>query len=143
MPGTQVRDSESPPPYQFLLYVRFSIHRLVLFSFSYVEFSIFKSRHLNKGHTLGKSHFFGAHFSCERDGQPNFKFDMNSEMRYLYRLIPRKFDFIGWLAAFSTYHSGQSLFGSFSERSRPHKTKSACVWVSIDRYTLYRVACKI
>jgi hypothetical protein len=31
----------------------------------------------------------------------------------IYRLISWKFNFIGWLAAFSTYHSGQSLFGGF------------------------------
>jgi hypothetical protein len=30
-PGLKLRDSESPSPYQFLLYAWFSIHRLVLF----------------------------------------------------------------------------------------------------------------
>jgi hypothetical protein len=37
-----------------------------------------------------KSHFFGAHFSCRRNGLTNFKFDIDSEVVLIYRLIPRK-----------------------------------------------------
>jgi hypothetical protein len=55
---------------------------------------------LKKRADLGKSFsFFGAHFSHERDGKSNFKYDIGSESHYIDRLISRKFDFFGWLAA--------------------------------------------
>jgi hypothetical protein len=42
-----------------------------------------------------KFHFFGVHFSCERDERPNFKFDKESEVLFIYRRIPRKPNFLG------------------------------------------------
>jgi hypothetical protein len=48
------------------------------------------SPHLGK-----KSHFLGAHFSCKWDEQTNFKFEKDSEVLFIYRLIPRKPDFLG------------------------------------------------
>jgi hypothetical protein len=60
------------------------------------KFLIFQPRHLKKGQILEKSlTSFVAHFSCERDGQPNFKFGMNLEVLFIYRLISRKSDFLG------------------------------------------------
>jgi hypothetical protein len=51
---------------------------------------------LKKGQALEKVLlFFGAHFSCERDGQPNFKFDTDLGVRFIYRLISRKLDLLG------------------------------------------------
>jgi hypothetical protein len=50
---------------------------------------------LKKGHTLEKSLFFEAHFSCKRDEQPSFKFDIDLEVRFVYRLIPKKPAFLG------------------------------------------------
>jgi hypothetical protein len=47
-----------------------------------------------------KFYFFGARFSCEWDGRPNFKFDADSEALFIYRLIPREPDLVGWLANF-------------------------------------------
>jgi hypothetical protein len=56
----------------------------------------------------GKSlDFFNAHFSCERDERPNFKFDTDSKVFFIYRLIPRKPDFLGWLASFDTTPIGR------------------------------------
>jgi hypothetical protein len=49
---------------------------------------------------LEKSHFLGAHFSCERDERSNFKFDVDLEVSFIYRRIPRKPDLLGWLANF-------------------------------------------
>jgi hypothetical protein len=49
-----------------------------------------------------KPHFFASHFSCEQNGQPNFKFDIYSEVLFIYRLIPKEPDFLGCLAIFDT-----------------------------------------
>jgi hypothetical protein len=46
-----------------------------------------------------KSHFFRAHFSCEQDWQTNFKFAIDSDVCFIYRLLPRKPNFLGWLAS--------------------------------------------
>jgi hypothetical protein len=46
--------------------------------------------------------FFGFRFSCEQTRQPAFEFDIASEVLFIYRLIPRKFDFLRWLAALGT-----------------------------------------
>jgi hypothetical protein len=48
-----------------------------------------------KGPTLKKFYFFRVLFSCERHRQPNFKFDMDSEVLFIYRLMPRRPDFLG------------------------------------------------
>jgi hypothetical protein len=36
------------------------------------------------------------------DERPNFKFGTDSEVLFIYRLIPRKSDFLRWLAIFDT-----------------------------------------
>jgi hypothetical protein len=64
-----------------------------------------------------KSHFFGPHFSCEWDERLNFKFDTDSEVLFIYRLIPRKPDFLGWLAIFYTTPVGRFWGEGFSWRS--------------------------
>jgi hypothetical protein len=66
--------------------------------FKKFDFSIFNPRHLKKRQTLEKVSLFGAYFSCERDEQPNFKFDIDWYVLPIYRLIPRKPDFLGRLA---------------------------------------------
>jgi hypothetical protein len=67
---------------------------------------------------IGKSFaFFEIHFSCKRGGQSNFKFDIDSEVLFIYRLVPRKPDFLGRLAIFDTTPIGRSWGGGFSERS--------------------------
>jgi hypothetical protein len=86
--------------------------------------------------------FFGAHFSCEQDGQPYFKFDIVSEVLFIYRLIPRKFDFLGWLAAFCSTPINRFLWASGSAPGRIQH-KNVCFYVSVNRYALHRVACKI
>jgi hypothetical protein len=77
-----------------------------------------------------KSHFFEGHFSCERDGQPTFKFEIDSEVLFTYRWLSRKLDFLGWLDIFYTTPIGR--FWSFSESSRPHTT-SKCLSLGICR----------
>jgi hypothetical protein len=34
-------------------------------------------------------------FPCERDRKTNYKFDIGSNMRFIYRRIPSKIDFLG------------------------------------------------
>jgi hypothetical protein len=46
--------------------------------------------------------FFGSLFSCGRDKQTTFKFGKDLEVLFIYRLIPRKPDFLGWIAAFGS-----------------------------------------
>jgi hypothetical protein len=86
--------------------------------------------------------FFEGHFFCERDEQPILKFDMYSEVLFIYRLIPRKPDFLGWLTAFNTAPIGRFLGASRSVHGHIQH-KNACFWVSVDRYALHRVARKI
>jgi hypothetical protein len=52
----------------------------------------FKSRHLQKDKP--SPIFLGLDFSCERDRQPSIKFDIDSEVPFVYRLIPRKLGFL-------------------------------------------------
>jgi hypothetical protein len=54
---------------------------------------------LKNGQTLEKVSLFRVRFSCERDRQSNFKFEINSEVLFIYRLIPRAFGFLRWFAA--------------------------------------------
>jgi hypothetical protein len=69
---------------------------------------IFKPRILKKGQTLWKNaYFFGAHFSCDRDGWPNFKLYIDSEVLFIYRLMPRKTECLKWLAIFDTTPIGR------------------------------------
>jgi hypothetical protein len=51
---------------------------------------------------LKTTNFFWFSFSCEQYGQPILKFDIDSEVLYIYRLKPRMVDFLRWLAAFGT-----------------------------------------
>jgi hypothetical protein len=87
-----------------------------------------------------KSHFFEPHFFCERDGHTNFKLNMDSEVLFTYRLIPRKPNILGPLAIFDITPIGGILGASWSIRACIQH-KSTCFWVSGDRYALYRVAC--
>jgi hypothetical protein len=60
-------------------------------------FKLFKFRHLEKGQAPphGKSPtFFGSQFSCERDRQPTIQFTIDLEVPFIYRLIPRRLDFL-------------------------------------------------
>jgi hypothetical protein len=43
---------------------------------------------------LEKVSLFRSHFSCERNRQPTIKFDMDQEMRFIYRLILQKSVFL-------------------------------------------------
>jgi hypothetical protein len=46
-------------------------------------------------HPLGKRPtFFGSQFSCERDRQPTIQFNTDLEVPFIYRLIPRRLDFL-------------------------------------------------
>jgi hypothetical protein len=50
-----------------------------------------------RSHPLGKSPtLFVAHFSFERDGQPTIKFNINPDMLFVYRLIPRNPGLLGF-----------------------------------------------
>jgi hypothetical protein len=55
---------------------------------------------------------------------------------------PRKFDFLNWLAAFGITSIGRFLGTSWGVYGRIQH-KSACFWVSVDRYALHPVACEI
>jgi hypothetical protein len=103
-----------------------------------------KPRHLKNGQTvpLEKISLVGSYFSCERYGQPTFNFDIDSWVLCIYRLIPRKFDFLGWLAAFSTTPVSGFWGASRSIHGRI-QLKIACFCVPVDRYAMHRVACKI
>jgi hypothetical protein len=57
-------------------------------------------------------------FSCERDGQPNFKFDVDSKVLFIYRLIPRKFDFLTMFAALGATPTSSFLGASRNVPSR-------------------------
>jgi hypothetical protein len=67
---------------------------------------------------------------------------MDSEVLFIYRLIPREPNFLGWLTAFGTSPVSRFLGASCSVHGRIQH-KSACLWVSVDIYALYRGACEI
>jgi hypothetical protein len=103
-------------------------------------FLFFQPRHLKK---VQKSlTFFGSHFSCEENGQTNFKFVIELEVLFIYRLIPRETDCPGWLTAFATTPVSRFLGASRSFLGRTQR-KSTCLWVSVDRYALHRVDFRI
>jgi hypothetical protein len=89
-----------------------------------------------------RSYFFVAYFFYERDGQPNFRFDIDSKVLFIYRLIPRKPNFFGRLAIFYTTPIGRFFGASRSVHGRIQH-KGAVTWVSGDRYALHRGTCKI
>jgi hypothetical protein len=64
-------------------------------------------------HPLGKSPtFLNLNFFAKRNIQFTIKFDMDLEVPFIYRLIPRKSGYREPIVFFE-YHSSQSLFGSF------------------------------
>jgi hypothetical protein len=67
---------------------------------------------------------------------------MNLEVLFIYRLIPRKPNFLGWLAIFDTTPIGRFWGASRSVHGRI-QLQNACFWVSVNRYALHRVSCKI
>jgi hypothetical protein len=69
-------------------------------------YKLFKPRPVYKRKDR-KVSLFGAHFSCEQDGQPNYKFDIDSEVLLIYRLILREPDFLGRLVIFDTIPIGR------------------------------------
>jgi hypothetical protein len=107
-----------------------------------LRFFDFQSPLFEERTDLEKFHFFGAHFSCEQDGQPKFKFDTDSEVLFIYRLIPRKPDLFGRLAIFATTPIGRILRASWSVHGCIQH-KCAGVWISVNRYALHCVACEI
>jgi hypothetical protein len=90
---------------------------------------------------LEKFHFFGSYFSYEQDGHPNFKFGIDLEVLFIYRLVPRKSYFLGPLAIFDATSIGRILMTSQSVHDRTQH-KRAGILVSVDRYTLFCVACE-
>jgi hypothetical protein len=85
-------------------------------NFQFVQiFFIFNPRHLKKGQTLESLPFYGLYF-YERDGRTNFKFNIALEVHFIYRLIPRKLDFLGRLPIFDTTPIGRfwGLFVTFT-----------------------------
>jgi hypothetical protein len=86
-----------------------------------------------------KNLFFGAHFSCERDRQSTFKFNKDLKVLFIYRLISRKLTFFGWLATFGITPASR-FWGAFRSVHGRIQHKSACFWVSVDRYALHRAA---
>jgi hypothetical protein len=83
-----------------------------------------------------------SHFSCERNKQSTIKFNIDLEVAFIYRLIPRKSGF-RWVHWRFWYHSNHSLLGASFDFHGGIRHKSVCFWVSVGRYVLYRGACKI
>jgi hypothetical protein len=104
------------------------------------DFFNFKLRHLKKGQTLEKVLLFWSPFSCERDKRPIFKFDINLEVLFIYRMIPSKANFPGRLAILYTTPIVRFL-GAFRSVHDRIQHIIACFWVSVDRYALHRAAC--
>jgi hypothetical protein len=86
--------------------------------------------------------FFKSHFSPEWDRQPGFKFNIQLYVLLIYRLIPRTHGLLGCTTTFGTIPINRFLGSSFSVHDST-KRQCACFCVSVDRYTLYDVACKI
>jgi hypothetical protein len=109
------------------------------------DYKIFKPPPFGKrtDHPLGKSlTCFVSHFSCERNKQPTFKFNIEAETLFIYRLIPRMPNFLGWFAIF--YTTPISRFWEASRSVHGHiQHKNACFWVSVDRYALHCADYKI
>jgi hypothetical protein len=84
--------------------------------------SSYQPRHLKE--RIEKSHFFGAHFSCEQDGEPNFKFDIDLQVLFIYRLIPREPDFLERVAIFDTTPIGRFRRASRSVHGRSQRTRA-------------------
>jgi hypothetical protein len=88
---------------------------------------------LNDDNSLGKSHtFLGLNFSSEQDRQPTIKFNIDPEVFFIYRLIPRKSSFLDLIVFFDTTPISRFLGASFSVHDSI-QCKSACFWVPVDR----------
>jgi hypothetical protein len=61
---------------------------------------------------------------------------------FIYHLIPRKIDCLGWFAALGTTPVSRFLGASCSVLGRL-QYKSASFWVSVNRYALHRDAYEI
>jgi hypothetical protein len=94
-------------------------------------------------HPLEKSFtFLESHFSPEWDRQPTIKFNMNSDVPFIFRLIPVKPGFLGWIVVFDTTPISRFFKASYSVNGLVEH-QSACFLVSMDRYSLHCVACEI
>jgi hypothetical protein len=112
------------------------------------EFQFSKTFHVppfgkTTDHPLRKSStFYRSEFSCERNKQPTVKFNIDLEVLFIYRLIPRKLGFRGWVGFFDTTPISRHLKASFSVHGDV-RHNSAYIWVSFNRYTRYSGACEI
>jgi hypothetical protein len=86
--------------------------------------------------------FFKSQLYCERDRQPTIKFGINTEVRVIYRLTPKKYGFRESIVFFDTTPISSFWGDSFSVHGGIQR-KSACFWVSANKYALYRGACEI
>jgi hypothetical protein len=87
--------------------------------FQFVQIFLFSTPAiLRKDRPWKKYFFFRANFSCEQDGQPNFKFNVVAEVLFIYRLIPRKPDLFGRYAILDTIPIGRILRVSWSVHGR-------------------------
>jgi hypothetical protein len=90
----------------------------------------------------GKNPAFLFQFSCNRNRQPTIKVDVDLEVLFIYRLIPRKSGFRESTGFFDTTPISRFLRASFSVHGGIQH-ESACFWVSVDRYALYSGTCEI
>jgi hypothetical protein len=114
------------------------VHILKWLRFFYFQNPPFEER-TDHGKSLT---FFGSHFSCEQDGHPNFKLNIDSEVLSTYRLISRKPNILRPHVIFDTTPIGRFFRAPRSVHGRI-KHKGAGIWVPIDRYVLHRAACQI
>jgi hypothetical protein len=81
---------------------------------SSVDRMFFNLRLLEKGQTipLGKVPLFlDLIFSCEQNKRPTLKFDVDADMCSIYRMIPRKFGFLGSVAVLRSTPISRSFEG--------------------------------
>jgi hypothetical protein len=67
---------------------------------------------------------------------------MDLDVLFIYRLIPRKTSLPESIVFFDTTQISRFLGASFRVQDSTQR-KDVCFWVSVDRYALYRGACKI
>jgi hypothetical protein len=96
---------------------RYALHRVACKIWRWIVHLVLKNKQLFKEMKVNSLHFKKvSNFNfqsppfekrtaltfLERGGRPmaSFKFDIDSEVRFIYPLIPRKSDFLGWLAVF-------------------------------------------
>jgi hypothetical protein len=103
---------------------------------------VFKRRHVETGQTMPLERNFGSHFSCGWDRQPTFKFDINLEVLFIYRLIPRNPGFLWSSAEFDSTPISR-FFKAFCSSHGCILHKHAPFFVSFDIYALHCAACEI